>query len=221
MSRQSHVRQHGSERHTVYPPLAYRCSVGVYQTVRNDYTVTVWWPVKTIHCSLPMCPFIIPIIPNICITYHLILRKNRCTIFLCEGPIAQTLLSIPSQRLSYQRQQGDLASSNAIPSARLQLIKKCRVIIINRHALRKGREGRVLLVVRNHMNTFTPPSRFILAYSFLSFSIKNLVKLLSLGGTLLSMFDEVNLPSCVVFVIRSGFGINKIAITLGRCAAAS
>jgi len=49
----------------------------------------------------------------------------------------------------------------------------------------------------------------------LSFSIKNPVKLLSLGGTLLSMFDEVNLPSCVVFVIRSGFGINKIAIMLG------
>jgi len=28
--------------------------VGVYRTVRNDYTVTVRWPVKTIHCSLPM-----------------------------------------------------------------------------------------------------------------------------------------------------------------------
>ena len=32
------------------PPLPNRCSVGVYWTVRNGYTVTVWWPVKTVHC---------------------------------------------------------------------------------------------------------------------------------------------------------------------------
>jgi len=36
-------------------PLPYRRSVGVYRTVRNDYTVTVRWLVKTIHCSLPTC----------------------------------------------------------------------------------------------------------------------------------------------------------------------
>jgi len=29
--------------------------VGVYRTVWNDYTVTVRWLVKTVHCSLPMC----------------------------------------------------------------------------------------------------------------------------------------------------------------------
>ena len=37
------------------PPLPYRCSVGVYRTVWNGYTVTVQWLVKTVQCSLPMC----------------------------------------------------------------------------------------------------------------------------------------------------------------------
>jgi hypothetical protein len=33
----------------------YRCSVEVYRTVPNDYSVSVRWKVKTLHCSLPMC----------------------------------------------------------------------------------------------------------------------------------------------------------------------
>ena len=37
------------------PNLVYRHSVEFYRTVRNDYTVSVRWNVKTVQCSLPMC----------------------------------------------------------------------------------------------------------------------------------------------------------------------
>ena len=51
-------------------------------------------------------------------------------------------------------------------------------------------------------------------YSLFSFSVENLVKLLNLGGTLCSVFDEVDFPICIVFVIRSGFVINEVTIML-------
>ncbi len=54
-----------------------------------------------IHVIL-WCPFITSIILNICITYHLILRKDWRTILLHKHPIAQTFLGIPSQWLSDQ-----------------------------------------------------------------------------------------------------------------------
>jgi hypothetical protein len=37
-----------------------RCSVEVYRTVPNDYSVSVRWKVKTLHCSLPMWTRLLP-----------------------------------------------------------------------------------------------------------------------------------------------------------------
>jgi len=61
------------------PPLPYRCSVGVYRMVQNDYTVTVRWLVKTIHCSLPMCRSIIEDL-----IFQLSQKQNEVTHLQCR-----------------------------------------------------------------------------------------------------------------------------------------